>query len=108
MSKTPPIRWRREPRETGLARVTQGERGYQLWRGNQRLASVSVAYKSGRFSPKLGYYWAARCDEAGVPFYNSISGRTGVIYYTVDAAKRACAEYVRGHLNAAKRKTGGA
>jgi hypothetical protein len=80
-----PLRWRREPRATGLARVCQGERGYELRRGGVRVGHVSVLYEFGKYSAKLGYYWSARI---GTDMYNSCSDRP--ILQSPEEAKAQC------------------
>lgn len=52
-----PLRWRRESRETGLRSICQGERGWELRRGNVRLASVAVLTR-GWSREKIGYYFS--------------------------------------------------
>lgn len=101
-TRSPTLRWRREPRERGLAGVVQGELGYQLWLGSERIATVAVYYEFGRHSRKLGYYWVARNDALGVPLRNTADG--GRIYATADDAKAACLEYVRECLSAPSRR----
>ena len=70
MTKTCTLRWRRQPRETGLRAVTQGPRGWQLFAGAVKVASVNAAYAD--FSREVrGWYWVAGADEMGVRLHNS-------------------------------------
>jgi hypothetical protein len=48
-------RWRKEPGLTGLARVVQGPRGYELCENGKRLMWVSFASK--RYGHNGKWYW---------------------------------------------------
>lgn len=85
-------RWRREPNETGLSRVVQSPRGFQLWDGGVKLASVN---------PKLAGF-AAHRDIVGWYFVATPpSGRThnslwsDPPYQTADDAKAAALAYLK-------------
>lgn len=54
------LRWRRVPRERGLAGTCQGERGYNLFYGDQHIGCASPL---GKWA-EGGYYWWARVNEA--------------------------------------------
>lgn len=87
------LRWRREERERGLAGTCQGERGYDLMYGNQRVGSARVAYV-GWSRNVAGYYhycqWGGEsintCDEL-VP--------------TIDEAKAQAMAWARERIQAA-------
>lgn len=49
-------RWRNTPNETGLARMVQGERGYELRVGQTVIIKVDAAYGMGSRTP-LGWHW---------------------------------------------------
>jgi len=52
--RKPQLRWRREPAATGLARVAQRYRGYELRSGGEILIRVGMARRAG--CPDK-YYW---------------------------------------------------
>lgn len=64
------LRWRRQPSEKGLALVCQGWRGYDLWRGEQRIASVRAIgvefywYGLGRNSTREQQFAYPTVDDA--------------------------------------------
>lgn len=61
-NKNPRLRWRREPRATGLMSVGQGERGYDLIYGDTEVANVSV-YNKMWTKDKIGYFWSCGTNE---------------------------------------------
>lgn len=92
--------WRRQPNETGLRRVGQGERGWELWYGKaERVGSVSPRYR-GWGREKEGYYWVARLDlpEITLPLMNTASTPTA----TPGQAIAEMEKYVRSHIPSAK------
>lgn len=51
------LTWRRQKRESGLAGVCQGTRGYELWAdGKTIIAHVAPLYK-GWTREQIGWYW---------------------------------------------------
>ena len=84
------LSWKREPRETGLRAVTQGERGYDLRYGGIEVARVRPLKRNGG-----GYYWYARADELGVGFKNTAYEPVA----TVEEAKAQAFDYVKGCLS---------
>jgi hypothetical protein len=88
------LRWRREPRATGLAAIAQGERGWELWYGDTRIGTVSIRAK-GWGREKLGYYFYAGDERFGVPRKNTASEPP---FPDVEDAKAACRAYVEEHL----------
>jgi hypothetical protein len=64
------FRWKRQPNARGLARVGQGERGWELWTGDKRVGSVSVRYV-GFGRERSGYYAVVREDSLGVLLINT-------------------------------------
>jgi hypothetical protein len=86
------LRWRRQPNESGLARVIQGERGWHLMYGDDRMGTVS---RLDRHNPSDGYYFYAGHTRLGVPSRNTASDPP---FPDADAAKAACREYVEAHL----------
>lgn len=65
---TQKLRWKKEPRETGLRAIGQGPQGYKYHDGNKRFASVSPL-GGGRY-PLRGWYWVAGWDS-DVPHKNT-------------------------------------
>src|SRR5687767_1255595 len=87
--KSVTLRWKRQPRETGLRGVGQGPLGWDLYWGPNRLASVRVLWKG--FSRETdGWYYVAREDSLSVPHRNTC-GERGVPPHTV---RNACVSYV--------------
>lgn len=88
-----PLRWRREPRETGLRSVCQGERGWELRRGGERLASVSVQTR-GWSKEKIGYYFSGRIGNV---FINTAAeGRAP--FPDSESAKREAEKWVKDQI----------
>ena len=90
------LRWRREPRATGLAGVCQGTRGWELRYGGATIGTVSIL--RGLDGPRHSdgpWYWVTYSGY-GVPWKNtSAEGRRIV---TVDEAKAECRAFVKKHL----------
>ena len=72
------LTWRRQPDETGLSRVCQSDRGFEL-----RYSGVIVGRVS--FSGTGGYYFYC---------FNKNSLRDGLKFDSYDIAKAACKEWV--------------
>ena len=71
--------WRRQPNETGLRRVCQSERGFELRFDSEILGHVSKIEWTGEF-----YFYGCGL--------NSLSGNK--TYKTAGEAKMACKEYI--------------
>jgi hypothetical protein len=84
--RKPTLHFRRVPREKGLAAICQGERGYYLFYGDEKVATVAV------YQLFSTYYWYARHDELGIPLKNTCVN--GDLYASIDDAKAACRAYV--------------
>lgn len=93
--KSATLRWSRQPRETGLRAVGAGPRGWILWWGSTKLASVNVLFK-GFSRDTDGWYFVARADELGIPLHNtcSVRGRPA------DDVRAECVEHVMTLLRA--------
>lgn len=92
------LRWRKDPRETGLAAVCAGPRGSGLYDGNKKYAHVAAF---SRWNEKKGWYYVCGWDS-GVPHFNSCNKPI-----TDEAAAKAEAmAYVRKHLAAPQKKEG--
>lgn len=86
------LRWKLEPRETGLRRIGCGPRGIWLTDGSQLYAHVS-ALCGGYRGTVTGWYFVAGWDS-GVPYANTCRAP----YKTVDEAKSKAMEYVKTEL----------
>ncbi len=80
------LRWKLEPRETGLRAVCAGPRGSSLHDGTKRYATVR-ALRGG------GWFWVAGWDS-GVPHKNTCDAPSA----TAQEAKDAALAYVKQHL----------
>lgn len=94
--KSVTLRWKREPRETGLRAVVQGPRGWHLYWGPNRLASVSILYKPGFSRERDGWMYVAREDNLKIPYRNTCDER-GI---PDDKVRASCVTYVLEHLRA--------
>jgi len=91
------ISWSHQPNENGLARVGQLERGL-----NCKVNGIVV----GRVRPlvkiwerqTIGWYWYVCSDGVAIPQKNTANAALP----TIDAAKKACDEYIRSHLKAVR------
>jgi len=82
------LRWKMEPRETGLRPVVAGPRASWLTDGEKRYACVS---SHGRSSVR--WYWVAGWDS-GIPLRNTC----GDPPLSLDEAKAAAMAYVKAAL----------
>lgn len=81
------LRWRKNPRETGLRAVCAGERGSTLYKDKTlRCATVSTLRNGGWY---LVAGW-----ESGVPHKNTCGEPIG----TEQEAKNIAMDYVKKHL----------
>lgn len=86
------LRWKLDPRATGLARVVAGPRGSSLRdESGKRYAAVSGL----RF--RDGWFWVAGWDS-DVPYMNTCEAPCS----TVEEAKAQALAYVKSHLLALK------
>lgn len=81
------LRWRREKRATGLRSACQGERGWDLWRGEVELAWVRPLVR-GWTKNKIGYYFYAAVNGENINTANCDP------YLTMDDAKAAAKKWV--------------
>lgn len=58
------LRWKKNPRETGLASIGAGPRGHTLWDGEKEYASVSPLGGSWR-GPLRGWFWSCPTNAVG-------------------------------------------
>ncbi|MFL7901595.1 hypothetical protein ACJ41P_10710 [Azospirillum argentinense] len=87
------LSWRRQPNETGLARVCQYTRGYDLRIGNDRLASVGP---NGRHAERGWNWYASEDTDRGIAWKNSAA--EGRSFATAEEAKADAESYIRGCL----------
>lgn len=92
--------WRRQPNAMGLARVGQGERGWELWCGKEsRVGYIGPKYEGlGRI--RNGYFWVARWDPPNpiIPLMNTASTPT----QTPGQAIADLEKYIRAHIPSVK------
>ncbi len=83
VAKSPKIRWKKNPCETGMRAVGSGPRGHKGRVGDEEIASV---YPSGGdwHGPLKGWYFVIRTEGA---LYNSCNAP---LYSSDDEAKAAC------------------
>ncbi len=96
----PRLSWKREPNETGLARIGQGARGFDLRIGGVSVAEVRPLYhypKDGGARRLLGYTYSANDRHHGIKIRNTV--KTGHCWREIDDAKAACEKYVRECLS---------
>jgi hypothetical protein len=87
------LRWKKNPRPSGLYGVIAGPQGSKLRDGGIEYANTRCLSRS---SERKGWYWVARNDEAGVPLKNTC-------YEPVPdeaAAKAAAMAYVKSCIKA--------
>ena len=82
------LRWRKNPRETGLAAVCAGERGSTLYNDKTLRCATVSALRTG------GWYWVAGW-ESGVPHKNTC----GDPVITEKEAKELAMTYVKKHIS---------
>lgn len=82
------LRWKREPRETGLRSVMARPRGYNLHDGENTYAAISYL---GRYEGDgSGWYWVASWDFKG-PYKNTCNEPP----LSLKEAKKQAAAYVK-------------
>ncbi len=86
------LRWKKEPRETGLRSVGAGPRGSELHDGETVYATVS-ALGGNWMGPLRGWYFVAGWGSS-VPHYNSHKTPSP----DEKSAKEAARKYVQEHL----------
>ncbi|MEN2672614.1 hypothetical protein [Herbaspirillum huttiense] len=81
------LTWRQEPRRKGLAGVSQGPRGYQMFYGTERIATVQHS--------RNGWFYYASSERHSVPHINT----AGYLQFSSkEAARDHCSIYVRKHF----------
>ncbi len=97
--KAPRLTWKREPNETGLARVCQGKRGWDLRINGNRIAMVRP-WTKGFDRTVRGWYWYGGSDALAVPRMNTCDSPTK----TSEEACAECEAHVRKALGLPPKK----
>jgi len=92
------ITWKKQPSETGLARVCQAPRGADLRIDGVRVMSVRPAGR-GLGRSVSGWYWYGSSEALGIPHTNTCDTPLP----TLEEAKAACEASVREALGIPKR-----
>ena len=92
------LRWKLEPKETGLRSIGAGPRSSRLHDGSTTYAMVSAA-RVGLRHEWNGWYWVAGWNS-GIPHKNTC----GKLCATADEAKAQAMDYVKQHLAARQSK----
>jgi hypothetical protein len=89
---------RKEPSETGLARVCQAPRGFIVSIDGKTIARVGAAHASSLRD--YDWHWYGGDEALGVARRNSAA--EGINYNTKEEARDACVAYVKDCLTKAK------
>lgn len=92
------IRWKKEPAETGLARIGAPPRAYVLHDGETEYAYV-LPNVGGWRTKQNGWYWVVPTHES-MPYKNTCQTPCE----TVEDAKTQAKDYVMGYLRKAEVK----
>lgn len=92
----PKLTFKKQPSETGLARVCQGPRGAKLFlhEGGKRIELASVNYSRD----PVAWFWSAPASEWTGEWHNTAA--SGIYYRTIELAKAGCLAWVRAALAA--------
>lgn len=90
------LTWKREPNETGLSRVAQAERGYDLRLNGETIAEVRPITRYA-YRETVGWYWYGYSDLLGMGINTANKPCK-----TIEEAKQQCEEYCRRILDEAK------
>jgi hypothetical protein len=92
------LAWRPEKHETGLARVIESPRGFDLYVNKTHVASVQANRVEGR--QYKGWFWYARLDPTEeFPLTVKLKNTSNHPADSVEDAKKACRSYVTAELN---------
>ena len=64
------LRWKKNPRETGLRAIGAGPRGSKLHDGQKQYASV-YPLRNGFSAQSCGWYWVVRGQDFGGEYMNT-------------------------------------
>jgi len=97
-AKKKQLRWRRQPRETGLRAVCADVRGYELRLGEEHIASVTPWYTPGfGLRTHTGWYWSVNSlNSLGIPHKNTYSSK-GPACDQHEAAKAEVKAFIKEH-----------
>lgn len=87
------LTWKRQANETGLARVCQSPRGFDLRAGGRYIGGVRP-HRVDRFGRYAGWYWYAVDDTLRIGRMNTNDSPV----LTIEEAKSECIAYVRACL----------
>lgn len=87
------LTWKKEPKETGLRRITAGPSGSKLHDGLKTYATV-CALGGGMHCPVKGWYWVSGWSS-GIPHKNTCNEPVA----TEKDAKKAARDFVTLHLS---------
>ena len=73
MPRKPSLRWSREPHETGLARVVEVLRGYNLKYDGDIVAQLRPWFPGGFSRSYHGWYWYGGSERHGIDRFNEYS-----------------------------------
>lgn len=94
--KRPRLTWRKEPNETGLARVCQGPRGFELRHAGVRVGSVAPSTGMGNARYTInGWYCYGSWIDWGVPSINTCQ----TLVKTPEEAKEILMAHFREHID---------
>lgn len=89
------LRWKKNPRPTGLARVCAGPQGSRLRDGDNEYAQT-VFFREFASKGASGWYWVAGNNTAGIARINTCCD----LLQTEDEAKSSAMAYVRERIKA--------
>jgi hypothetical protein len=90
VTKKPRLRFKRQPNETGLARVCQRPPAHELWYGDKEIGAVSERTQD-RSGTGVYYWYCATDEELGIEYRNTVSESP---YYDLTEAKADFRSYV--------------
>lgn len=93
------LRWRKDPRETGLRSIGAGPQGHKLFLDDEEdyLATVSPS-GGGWMGPLEGWYWVVPEEEKlGLKFKNTCETPVETEKEAKDAAKKYVVECMAAH-----------
>lgn len=94
------LTWSRQPNETGLARVCQGQRGKDLKLLGCRIAYVRPFGRLRALESEAQWYWVAFDTAKGIPLRNTANEPCA----TMEEAQERCESYVRECLGLPPKK----
>ena len=90
----PRLTWKKTPRSKGLARVCEGELGYDLRMDGIQVGGANPLFAWSSPRTKIGYYWSVRSLGA-IKHKNTADAPVA----TMEEAQTQCLAYVRKCLD---------